>query len=99
MFSTLESSVFMWKNYSDNWHSIKSAEDLTIKQMFDIFVRVVSEHDEMFGVKKINWESFSWKYLCLTVDERIINLQRKKVYVFSDSVLCFGKIHENPPIE
>ena len=28
-------------------------------------------------------------------DERIINLQRTKVYVFSDSVLCLGRIHEN----
>ena len=28
--------------------------------------------------------------------ERIINLQRTKVYVFSDSVLCLGKIHQNP---
>ena len=26
----------------------------------------------------------------------LINLQRTKVYVFSDSVLCLGKIHENP---
>ena len=29
-------------------------------------------------------------------DERVINLQRTKVYVFSDSVLCLGKIFENP---
>ena len=29
-------------------------------------------------------------------DERVINLQRTKVYVFSDSVLRFGKIFENP---
>ena len=29
-------------------------------------------------------------------DERIINLQRTKVYVFSDSVLCLGKIQQNP---
>ena len=28
-------------------------------------------------------------------DERVINLQRTKVYVFSDSVLCLGKIFEN----
>ena len=28
-------------------------------------------------------------------DERVFNLQRTKVYVFSDSVLCLGKIHEN----
>ena len=36
MSSTLQASVFMVKNYSDNWHSIKNTEDLTIKQMFDI---------------------------------------------------------------
>ena len=36
------------------------------------------------------------EYLSLIGDERIINLQRTKVYVFSDSVLCLGKILENP---
>ena len=36
MSSTLQASVFMGKNYSDNWHSIKNTEDLTMKQMFDI---------------------------------------------------------------
>ena len=29
-------------------------------------------------------------------DESVINLQRAKVYVFSDSVLCLGKILQNP---
>ena len=27
-------------------------------------------------------------------DEQVISLQRTKVYVFSDSVLCLGKLHE-----
>ena len=30
------------------------------------------------------------------VNERIINFQRTKVYVFPDSALCLGKIHQNP---
>ena len=38
----------------------------------------------------------SWKYLSLIGDETIITLQRAKVYVFSDSVLCLGKILQNP---
>ena len=37
MSSTLQASVFMVKNYSDNWHSIRNTEDLTLKQMFDMF--------------------------------------------------------------
>ena len=38
----------------------------------------------------------SWKYLSLIGDETIINLQRAKVYVFSDSVLCLGRVHQYP---
>ena len=29
-------------------------------------------------------------------DETVINLQRTKEYVFSDSVLCLGKVHQHP---
>ena len=47
-------------------------------------------------METIGWEKHSWKYLSLIGDERIINLQRTKIYVFSDSVLCLGKISENP---
>ena len=56
----------------------------------------MSEQDEIYGVKTINWEYYSWKYLSLIGDEQVISLQRTKVYVFSDSVLCLGKIHEKP---
>ena len=34
MSSTLQASVFMEKNYSDNLHSIKNTEDLTMRKMF-----------------------------------------------------------------
>ena len=94
---TLESSVFMVKNYSDNVHSIKNTEDLTMKQMFDISEKLMSEQsDEIFGVNPINWEDSSWKYLSLVGDEEVISLLHTKVYVFSDSVLCLGKMNENP---
>ena len=91
-----ESAVFMGKNYSDNWNSIKNSKDLTMKQMFDISAKLVSEQDEIYTVKTIGWENSSWKYLSLIGDEQVISLQRTKVYVFSDSVLCLGKTNENP---
>ena len=93
---TMESAVFMGKNYLDNCHSITNTNDLTLKRMFDISARLVSEQDEISGLETIGWENHSWKHLSLIGEERIINLQRTKVYVFSDSVLCLGKIHENP---
>ena len=64
--------------------------------MFDISAKLVSEQNEISGLETIGWESSPWKYLSLIGDERVINLQRTKVYVFSDSVFCLGKILENP---
>ena len=70
-----------------------------MKQMFDFSAKLVSKQDEIIGVKTIDWENSSWKYLSLIGDEKVFSRQRTKVYVFSDSVLCLGKIHENPPIK
>ena len=92
---TMESAIFMGKNFHNNQNSIVNTVDLTLKQMFDISAKLVTE-DEISGLETIGWEKHSWKYLSLTGDERVINLQRTKVYVFSDSVLCLGKIHQNP---
>ena len=55
MSSTVEASVFMRKNYSEILHSIKNTEDLTMKQMFDISEKLISEQsDKIHGVKTIN---------------------------------------------
>ena len=92
---TMESAVFMSKNYLNNCQSIANTKDLTLRQIFDISTRLVSEQDEISGLETSGWENHSWKYLSLIGDERVINLQRTKVYVFSDSVLCLGKILDN----
>ena len=89
---TMNSATFIGKNFQDNQNSIVNTTDLTLEQMFDISTKLVSEQDEISGLETIGWENHSWKYLSLIGDERIINLQRTKVYVFSDSVLCLRKI-------
>ena len=54
---TMESAVFMGKNYLNNCHSIANTTDLTLKQMFDISARLVSEQDEISGLETIGWEN------------------------------------------
>ena len=88
---TMQSATFMGKNFQDNHNSIVNTADLTLKQMFDISAKLVEELDEITNLETIGWDKRSWKYLSLIDDERIINLQRTKVYVFSDSVLCLGR--------
>ena len=98
MKSTLEASVFMRKNYSENLHSIKNTgNNLTLKQVFDISEKlIVGQSDEIFGETPINWEDSLWKHLSLVSGEEGISLSHANVYVFSDSVLCFGKANQNP---
>ena len=97
MSSTLQASVFMVKNYSDNLHYIKNTEDLTMKQMLDISEKLITEQsDEIHGMNTIRREDSSWKYLSLVGNEEVISLLHTKVYVFSDSVLCLGKVNPNP---
>ena len=93
---TMESAVFMGKNYLNNCQSIVNTKDLTLRQMFDVSTRLVFEQNEISGLETIGWEHCSWKYLSLVGEEQVISLQRTKDYVFSDSVLCLGKIHDNP---
>ena len=75
-----------------------TGNNLTIKQMFDISEKLtVGQSDEIYGVTPNDWEDLSWKQLSLAGEEEVISLAHAKVYVFSDSVLCIGKMHQNPP--
>ena len=93
---TMNSPTHMGKNFQDNQNSTVNTTDLTLKKMFDITAKSVGEQDELSNVDTIPWEKHSWKYLSLIRDETIINLQRVKVYVFSDSVLCLGRVLQHP---
>ena len=94
--ATMNAATFMGKNFPDNQNPIVNTTDLTLKKMFDISTKLVGEQEEIFNVDKIHWEKHSWKQLSLIGDETVINLQRTKVYVFSDSVLCLGKVLQHP---
>ena len=96
MAATINAATVMGKKFMDNENSIKNSTDLTLKKIFDISEKLLSEQEEINNVDKIHWKNHSWRQLSLIGDETTINLQRTKVYVFSDSVLCLGKVHQHP---
>ena len=51
---TLQASVFMVKNYSDNLLSIRNTKDLTMKQMFDI-----SEKIDNRTIRRDQWKKYN----------------------------------------
>ena len=95
MAATMNAATHMGKNFMDFQNSIKNSRDLTLKQMFDITAKLVGEQEEINNMDNIHWGKNSWRQLSLIGDETVINLQRTKVFVFSDSVLCLGKIDQH----
>ena len=95
MATTLNAATFMGKNFS-TIQSVKNHESLTLKQMFDVTAQLVNNQEQINGLNKIMYGKNSWTRLSVIDDEIVIKLQRTKVYVFSDSVLCLGRILQHP---
>ena len=93
---TMESAVFMGKNYLNNCHSIANTKDLTLKQMFDISTRLVSEQDEISGLVTIGWEIHSWKYLSLIGDKEIPTFSAQRSTSFQILYCVLGKTSRTP---
>ena len=64
--------------------------------MFDVTAQLVNNQEEINSLDKILYGKNSWTRLSLIEYEVVINLQSTKVYVFSDSVLCLGKVLQHP---
>ena len=96
MAATMNAATFMGKNYSTMQNVVKNEESLTLKQMFDITAQTIHNDEEINCLDKIEYQRNTWTQLSLIDDPVIISLQSTKVYVFSDSVLCLGKVLQHP---
>ena len=86
MVATMNVATFMGKNFSTIQNFIKTFEDPTLKQMFDVTVELVNDPEEIHGFDKIHWEKNFWKSLSLIGDEltSISNAQKSMFY----RILC-----------
>ena len=50
---TIESAIFVGKNFQNNRNSIVNTADLTLQQKFDISAKLVTEQDEISGLETI----------------------------------------------
>ena len=92
MATTLNAVTFMGKSYSTMRNVLQNEENLTLKQMFDITAQTIHNEEEIYCLDKVVYQKNTWTQLSLINDPVIIGLQSTKVYVFSDSVLCLGKV-------
>ena len=89
MSSTLEASVIMGKNFSENLHSMKiTGKDLTLKQMLDISGKlIVEQSDEILQCLKSGGKILHGNhYLWLMMKKSSVSRTRRFMY-FQD--LCY----------
>ena len=55
MAATMNAATFMGKNFSTIQNFIMNSEDLTLKQMFDITAKLVSDQDEINNLDNFQW--------------------------------------------
>ena len=96
MATQLNAVTFMGKSYSTMQNVVQNVEKITLKQMFDITAQTVHNGEEIYCLDKIVYQRNTWTQLSLINDPVVIGLQSAKVYVFSDSVLCLGKVLQHP---
>ena len=93
MSSTLQASVFI-----GNIPLKKHEEDLTMKQMFDICEKLITQQsDEIYGVNTTNWEDSSWKNISLAGDESLQSLAHKGLRIFRFCIMLWKE--ERPTIK
>ena len=55
MVATMHAATFMGMNFMDIQNSIMNSTDFTLKKMFDITLKLVSEQEEINNVDNIQW--------------------------------------------
>ena len=78
-----------------NLHLTKNTEERKIKQLVRRVTEFYFESRRNIRDIKMDWDILLWQRTTLLSD-RGVQLSTAKVYVFSDSVLCLGKIQQHP---
>ena len=95
MLVTQQAAVYCGNDYLENLHSTEKQPQRTVKQLFDETRKLVREQTEIQGISLINWQENSWERTTV-LNNRAVQLSTAKAYVFSNSLLCMGRMHDTP---
>ena len=95
MNTSLRAAVHLGKDYDKNLRFVKNYLWKTTGQLFRETEKLISGQTEITDINLINFQDFRWVSTRL-LHSRAYQYSTAKVYVFSDSVLCLGKMRDNP---
>ena len=91
----VHAAVHLGQDYLENLHSTKNQTQRTIRQLFDVTKKLVTDQTEIQGVSKIDWHTHPWQRTTFLTD-KAVQLSTAKEYAFFNSVLCLGRMNPYP---
>ena len=91
----MKASVHLGPSYDENLVACRNTNFDELKTLFDITQRLILEQSiEIQDVSTMIWNVTPWMRFTLCHDQ-VIKWAKLKVHVYSDSVLCLGKIYDH----
>ena len=67
----------------------------SLKQLFQVPKKLIIDQTGIPSILVIDWQQQMWQRTTLLTD-KVIHFATAKIFVFSDSVLCLGRISSDP---
>ena len=93
--TTLQAAVHLGQDYEANVRYVKNHFWNSVGQLFNETGKLISEQTEITGVTTIEFKDSTWLSTGLLCS-RAYRIIHAKACVFSHSVLCVGKIGDDP---
>ena len=92
---TLQAAVHLVNDYTENLRSTTSQPKKSLRQLFHVSERLITDQTEIAGLTTIDWQLLVWRETTPLTD-RAVHFATAKTNVFCDSVLCLGSISDEP---
>ena len=92
---SLQAAVHLGKDYSENPRSTRKQSMRSLKQLFHVSGKLITDQKEITGFPVLNWQQLTWQRTTLLTD-KAVQFATGKTFVLSDSVLCLAGISTDP---
>ena len=93
--TTMKASVHLGPSHNENLVAYRNTNFKELRALFDSTQRLILEQSiEILKVSAVLWRFTPWMRSILCHDQ-VYKWPKAKVYVYSDSVLCLGRMHDH----
>ena len=98
MSTTMKAAIHLGEHCNDNLVTYRNTNFEAPKPLFEITQKLIlNQKHEIKHISTIEWQ-FTRRMRYSLPHDKVIKLSKAKVHVYSDSVLCLGKMYGHPDV-